>query len=64
MDELTPITIGANLKDIIFDQYPVSFIIIILSGIGYYMGHKIFSKQKEYLEKTVSDLIMEIIKSL
>lgn len=64
MDELTPITIGANLKDIIFDQYPVSFIIIVLSGVGYYMGHKIFSRQKEYLEKTASDLIIEIIKSL
>jgi len=64
VDELTPITIGANLKDIIFDQYPVSFIIIVLTGVGYYMGHRIFSKQKEYLEKTVADLIMEIIKNL
>lgn len=65
MEDLTPIsTIGNSLKDIIFDQYPVSFIIIVLSVVGYVMGHLIFSKQKAYLEKTASDLIMDIVKLL
>ena len=64
MDELLPISLGNSLKDIIFDQYPVSFIIIVLTVTGYVMGHMIFSKQKAYLEKTASDLIMEIVKLL
>jgi len=58
-----PITqISRSLKDILFDQYPVSFIIIVLALVGYGMGFYIFRRQKEYLEKTVSKLIGEIIK--
>ena len=64
MDELIPISIGTSLKDIIFEQYPVSFIIIILSLTGFIMAHVIYSKQKAYLEKTASDLINDIIKTL
>ena len=65
MEDLTPIsTIGISLKDIIFDQYPVSFIVIVLTVVGYVLGHLIFSKQKVYLEKTATNLIMEIVKLL
>jgi len=64
MEEMTPVAIGNSLKDIIFDQYPVSFIIIVLALTGYIMGQRIFKDQKVYLEKTASELIMEIIKTI
>lgn len=64
MEEFIPISIGTSLKDIIFDQYPVSFIVIVLVSTGYILGHMIFIKQKIFLEKTASDLIIEIIKSM
>ena len=56
--ELTQIT----LKDIIFEHYPVSFIIIVLSAYGYFIGRLIYRAQAQKLEEILSKLLDELLR--
>ena len=63
MDEttLTELT-QTTLKDIIFENYPVSFIIIVLSAYGFFIGRLVYKAEVQKLEEILMKLLDEILR--
>ena len=61
MDEstITELT-QTTLKDIIFENYPVSFIIIILSAYGFFIGRIVYKAQVQKLEEILTKLLDDL----
>ena len=63
MDEntITELT-QTTLKDIIFENYPVSFIIIVLSAYGFFIGRLVYKAEVQKLEEILTKLLDEILR--
>ena len=63
MDEttLTELT-QTTLKDIIFENYPVSFIIIVLSAYGFFIGRLVYKAEVQKLEEILTKLLDELLR--
>ena len=63
MDEttLTDLT-QTTLKDIIFENYPVSFIIIVLSAYGFFIGRLVYKAEVQKLEEILTKLLDELLR--
>ena len=61
MDEtsITELT-QTTLKDIIFENYPVSFIIIVLSAYGFFIGRVVYKAQVQKLEEILTKLLDDL----
>ena len=63
MDETQiPSSFWVATKDIIFENYPVSFIIIVLSAYGYFIGRLVYKAQVQKLEEILSKLLDELLR--
>ena len=61
MDETTITELTqTTLKDIIFENYPVSFIIIILSAYGFFIGRIVYKAQVQKLEEILTKLLDDL----
>mgnify|MGYP001814258194 CR=1 FL=1 len=63
MDEATITELTqTTLKDIIFENYPVSFIIIVLSAYGFFIGRLVYKAEVQKLEEILMKLLDEILR--
>ena len=63
MDETTITELTqTTLKDIIFENYPVSFIIIVLSAYGFFIGRLVYKAEVQKLEEILTKLLDEILR--
>ena len=63
MDEATITELTqTTLKDIIFENYPVSFIIIVLSAYGFFIGRLVYKTEVQRLEEILMKLLDEILR--
>ena len=61
MDETQiPSSFWIAAKDIIFENYPVSFIIIVLSAYGYFIGRLVYKAQVQKLEEILDKLLNDL----
>ena len=63
MDETTLTTLTqSTLKDLIFENYPLSFIIIVLSAYGFFIGRLVYKTEVQRLEEILMTLLDEILR--
>ena len=63
MDETTITELTqTTLKDIIFENYPVSFIIIVLSAYGFFIGRLAYKAEVQKLEEILTKLLDELLR--
>ena len=63
MDETTITELTqTTLKDIIFENYPVSFIIIVLSAYGFFIGRLVYKAEVQKLEEILTKLLDELLR--
>jgi hypothetical protein len=61
MDETQiPNSFWIAAKDILFENYPVSFIIVVLSAYGYFIGRLVYKAQVQKLEEILDRLLNDL----